>query len=81
MKIAAVTYINFFDNEMFQKIVHVDDESTWKDAFIKAIEDGLIPSFDGEWIEWITSMSDDLTEARHEMWDGEIDVIVTFGEC
>lgn len=87
MKIAAFTYVNFFDNEMKQKIVEVENDATWKDVFVKCFDvivDKKEPENDHDddgFLKWVLeSLSDDLNEARVEMVDGEIDIIVTFYE-
>jgi hypothetical protein len=77
MKLAAVAIVNFFGNsEILQKIVLVDDDATWKDAYKKAVVEGIckedIPDY------WIVELSDNLDEARNELLD--LDICVTFFE-
>jgi len=80
MKLAAVSTISFFDNIILQKIVPIKDKETWKDAYIKAMDEGLMygSSPDTDRDEWILSLPDDLEEARKEMSNGEMDLCITF---
>ncbi len=83
MKKAAVASICFFDNEIKQLIVEVDDNATWKDAYVQAIREGLgggdaMP--DEDLVEWVMNMPDDLEKARSEFGNGEMDICVTFSQ-
>jgi hypothetical protein len=79
MKIAAVATISFLDNELKQMMLEMDDEATWKDTYIEALESGL--NDDGknkDHCDWVMSLDDDLSVARQELINAEMDVMVTF---
>jgi hypothetical protein len=79
MRIAVVSYISFFDNVIQQKIVSVGDGDRWQDALEYAINDGLLgENKSEEIIEWIMSLPDDYDSAREEIFNGGIDICVTF---
>lgn len=76
---AAVAFISFFDNDMKQEIVDVEDNATWKDAYAKFLVKTK-QKVDLDMRNWIMDMPDDLNEAREHLIDGEMDVVVTFIE-
>jgi hypothetical protein len=82
MKIAAVAYISFFENHLYQKVFEVNSDCTWKDAMEIAIKNGIIPDMEwgGDFKKWLLGMPDDLEETRIEMTNGEMDLTVTFFE-
>jgi len=87
MRKAAVAYINFFDNQLKQVIVEVEDDATWKEAYIQAMRDGLLDDGgdydeanrnpDDANIEWVMAF-ETFDDMREEMLDSEQDLIVTF---
>lgn len=81
---AAVTEINFFDNHMIQQIVQVSDDATWKDAYVEFLKtknkDDEVFMEDDVYMEWMLGLSDDLEEARDDLYNSEMDVVVTFIE-
>lgn len=82
MKIAAIASISFFENDITQMIIQVEDDATWKDVFAKACEDGLYGDDpDRNQKEWIMGLPDSLDEARGELGDGEMDISVVFLEA
>jgi hypothetical protein len=78
MKIAAVATISFLDNELKQMMLEMDDEATWKHAYVEALESGLDGDFDKDHSDWVHSLDDDLSVARQEFSNCEMDVLVTF---
>ena len=76
MKIASIAEISFFDNVILQKIIEVDDNATWKDAYIAYLKDK--EETDSDYSQWVLTMPDDLEQARIELGNGEMDVCVTF---
>lgn len=84
MKMAAVTEINFFDNHMIQQIVQVSDDATWKDAYVEFLKiknkDEEAFMEDDVYMTWMLDLSDDLEEARDDLYNSEMDVVVTFIE-
>lgn len=75
MKKAVVAYISFFDNEIKQEVVEVGDDATWKDAYIAS---SFVDSSNKNNVEWVKSLPDNEEEARRELMNGELDVVVTF---
>lgn len=80
MIIAAVAVISFFDNTIHQKIVEVADDATWKEAYAKAIADGLMEGSEAspERDDWIAGLPDELAVARQALFDADMDLAVTF---
>lgn len=72
MKIAAVAVINFFDNEIEQRILVVPNQYTWKEALI---ESDLTSGLDKG---WFTDLSDDYDEARNQFFNCDAMFSVTF---
>lgn len=77
-KIAAITEISFFENNMIQKIFVVPKEFSWKDVYLQYLQGK--EDYKDDYISWIVDMPDDLEEAREELCNGEVDVVVTFME-
>lgn len=78
MKLAVVAELNFFDNVINQKAVYVEDDSTWKDAYIEFTKKN--GTFNDDYIEWIGLMSDNFDEAREEFANGEMEVSIIYPE-
>ena len=84
MKYAAVAKISFFDNDMKQLIVEVEDGATWKSAYFEALRLGLLggdKQITDEETDWLESLSDDMGKARYELSGADMDICVTFFEC
>ena len=82
MKKAVVSYISFGENNLISICVEVEDEATWKDAAMVGHANGLGGKFNAETLdstrEWYDSMSDDMEEAKEEMFSGDLQLNVIF---
>lgn len=82
MKIAAIAYVSFFENEVKQRILEVEDNATWKDVLILCA-DLIIPEgvdSDPGCCEWLLNLDDDLDKAREDLSDADMDLAISFFE-
>lgn len=72
MKRAAVAEISFYENVIEHKIVIVQNDATWKDAYLAY----LGTEVNSDIKKWILDMPDNLNKARLFFFDGEMDISV-----
>lgn len=70
MKNYAVSYINFYDNDLKLRKVSVPDDADWRVICVAGLKKMKVSTLDED--SWFSDMDDDFEKAQAQMFDGDM---------